>query len=341
MSKESVIALNSYERHSFFRFFFIYTLALVLLFSALASLYYYKERQRYFQEQKVQNRVAFSECQHLKKMLPSAPECKMEPVIIENKLQNIYREIVYAFLLSLLLILPFGYFLAYLSLRPMREAVSAMDGFINGIVHDINTPLSVIRMNAQSINKLVHDEKAKKKLTRLLQGVEQVESLEEQLLFTIKIGQYALQKEHFDLGALLQERVHYYASIRQSICINIEAFCFEVNADKAAMLRMIDNIVLNAIKYSPAHKEVKIFMKEGTLFIQDHGVGIKHPKKVFDKYYREAKESKGVGIGLYIVAQIAQLHHLDITISSTLGVGTTFMIPCDPISTLTLHTSTV
>ena len=65
------------------------------------------------------------------------------------------------------------------------------------------------------------------------------------------------------------------------------------------------------------------------------------PKKVFDKYYREVKESKGVGIGLFIVSQIAQLHHLTIEVDSTLGVGTTFKIACHPISTLTLHTSTV
>ncbi len=341
MSKESVIALNSYERHSFFRFFFIYTLALVLLFSALASLYYYKERQRYFQEQKIQNRVVFSECQHLKKMLPSAPECTMQPVIIDDKLRHIYTEILYAFLLSLLLILPFGYFLAQLSLRPMREAVSAMDGFINGIVHDINTPLSVIRMNAQSIHKLVVHDKAKKKISRLLQGVQQVESLEEQLLFTIKIGQYELQKERFDLGVLLKERESYYASIRHSICIRVEPFSYEVYADKAAMLRMIDNIVLNAIKYSKADKEVTLFMKNDSLYIKDQGIGIRDPKKVFDKYYREVKESKGVGIGLFIVSQIAQLHHLTIEVDSTLGVGTTFKIACHPISTLTLHTSTV
>jgi signal transduction histidine kinase len=144
---------------------------LVFLFFALASLYYYKERQRYFQEQKVENKLDFAECKHLKKMLPSAPECKMFPVVIDDKLRIVYTEIFYAFLLALVLILPFSYFLARLSLRPMREAVSAMDGFINGIVHDINTPLSVIRMNAQSITKAVKDEKIKIKASRLLQGV--------------------------------------------------------------------------------------------------------------------------------------------------------------------------
>jgi len=257
-------------------------------------------------------------------MLPSASECKMQAVVINDKLHIIYREILYAFLLALALIVPFGYFLARLSLRPMREAVIAMDGFINGIVHDINTPLSVIRMNAQSISKSIDDEKIKRKASRLLQGIEQVESLEEQLLFSVKVGQYELQKEAFDLGHLLQEREHYYASLRKSLSIIVQTESYNVYADKAALLRMIDNIVLNAIKYSPAKSKVYVTLKENTLTIKDEGRGIKYPKKVFDKYYREAKESKGIGLGLYIVAEVARLHDIVIEVDSKLGYGTSF-----------------
>ncbi len=332
-----VIALNSYEKHSFFRFFFIYALALIFLFFALASLYYYKERQRYFQEQKIINKLDFAECKHLKKMLPSAATCKMKPVVIDDKLAIIYREIFYAFLLALVIILPFGYFLARMSLRPMRDSVKAMDGFINGIVHDINTPLSVIRMNAQSISKASTDEKIKIKISRLLQGVEQVQSLEEQLLFSIKVGQYELQRESFDLGKILDDRRGYYSSVRKSIEVVLKSSLCEVYADKAALLRMIDNIVLNAIKYSFAKKKVYIILENNCLIIKDEGIGIKYPKKVFDKYYREAKKSKGIGLGLYIVAEVARLHNISIEIDSKLGIGTSFRIKLVNITTSNLH----
>jgi signal transduction histidine kinase len=219
----------------------------------------------------------------------------------------------------------------------MREAVSAMDGFINGIVHDINTPLSVIRMNAQSITKAVKDEKIKIKASRLLQGVEQVESLEQQLLFSVKVGQYELQKESFDLGSIIQERKHYYSSLRKSIDILIKSEPYEVFADKSALLRMVDNIVLNAIKYSRTKRKVYIELHNNNLIIKDEGVGIKYPKKVFDKYYREAKESKGIGLGLYIVAEVAKLHNIAIDVDSKLGVGTSFKIKLFNISTSKLH----
>lgn len=331
--KESVIGLNSYERHSFLRFFFIYSLALVLLFSALASLYFYKEHYRYFQEQKVRNKIKFSECRHLKKLLPSAPECRMEAVVVDDKIPIILKDIAAAFVVALFLILPFGYFLARLSLRPMRDAVSAMDGFINGIVHDINTPLSVIRMNAQSLNKVIESEKFQRKNIRVLQGVAQIESLEEQLLFSLKVGQYILHKQVFDLAAVLHEREGYWNTLRPGISVNVEAEPLRIDADRTAMIRMIDNIVGNAIKYSLAKGDVLIKLNNQRLEIIDNGPGIKRPKEVFKKYYREGHDSKGVGIGLYVVAEIARLHHLKIQIYSKLGKGSRFEIDMKPILT--------
>ncbi len=325
MSKESVIVLSSYERHSFWRFFIIYTLVLTLLFTALASLYYYKERSRYFQEQKVQNRLLFSECSRLKKMLPSAPDCAMEPVLIEDKVVNIYREIAMAFAFSLLLILPLGLVLARISLRPMRESVEAMDGFINGIVHDINTPLSVIRMNAHSLQKRLDDEKLQQKNSRVLQGVEHIEALEDQLLFSLKIGQYELRYEPFDLCRMLEERCAYWASNRSRVEVKVETDgrC-TVEADKKALTRMIDNVVGNAVKYSPAQGLVRILLKEGALHICDEGPGIRHPKAIFRKYYRESRTTQGIGLGLFIVSEIARMHGIGIKVHSRLGEGTSF-----------------
>ncbi|GEM_PF-305395 len=324
-SKESVIVSNSYERHSFWRFFLIYLSVLLLLFTALAALYYYKERGRYFQEQKLKNRLAFSECTHLKKMLPSAPECEMAPVVIDDKLRVVYREIGIAFLLSLLLIVPVGLLLARISLRPMRDSVEAMDAFINGIVHDINTPLSVIRMNAHSLLPRLEDERLRRKGERVLQGVEHIEALEEQLLFSLRIGQYEPRLRYFDLCALLRERRSYWASNRSRVEVEISApsSCL-VQADEKALLRMIDNIVGNAVKYSPPDSRVRVACAKGVLKISDEGEGIRDPRAVFRKYYRENRTVKGVGLGLYIVSEIARMHGIGIRIRSARGRGTTF-----------------
>ncbi len=338
MSKESVIALESYEKHSFYRFFSIFLVTVLVLFLALSLLYYYKERNRYFQEQKIENKLEFAECRHHHKLFPHSEPCHMKPVNIDRKLITIYKEIAFSLIVWLFIMLPLGYFLARLSLRPVRQSVATMDSFINGIVHDINTPLSIIRLNAQSILRYLHDERLIAKHERIIQGVDHIEALEEQLLFMLKIRQYQLQRSHFDLAALLEDRRGYWNDMRPNITLTLKTEATPVNADREALMRMIDNIVGNAIKYSPAHSIVEITCTSARLSIKDYGHGIKNPKEIFEKYYRESTDGKGLGLGLYIVKEIASLHDLLINVTSKEGVGTTITLNLSSIcATQTLH----
>jgi len=298
----------------------------MLLFSAIASLYFYKEQNRYFQEQKIKNKLEFIECKRLNKFVNNTQKCKMKIVVIKDKIDMIFQEIFLAFLFSLSFIIPFSYILTKISLKPMRDSILLMDGFVNGIVHDINTPLSVVKMNAQSVMKNIENEKLKAKAKRIMQGVEQIESLEEQLLFSLRIGQYKLQKEYFDIAEILNNRREYWNDIRPNIEVHVTASKLVLYADKTAIIRMVDNIVNNAIKYSPSKKEVQILLHNNKLEIIDNGIGIKKPKEIFQKYYRESIDTKGIGIGLYIVAQIVKLHNINIEVTSEIDKGSKFCI---------------
>ena len=326
MSKELAIVLESYEKRSFYRFFFIFVIASLLLFTALASLYYYKERSRIFSEEKTKNYLQFAECKKFQKLLHSQKKCEMQEVLLDGKLDEVYKEISVAFMIMLLLTTLFSFLLAKLTLKPMRNSVEMMDSFINGIVHDINTPLSVININAQSLQKKLTDTKLQAKNKRILQGVKHIESLEEQLLFMLRIHNYSLKPTTFNLQKHLQQRLHYYNDIRSDVTIVLEGKELLIEADKDALTRMIDNIVINAIKYSHPKSEVNITLEGTKLFIKDSGVGIKKPKEVFNKYYRESHSTKGLGLGLYVVKEIAHLHHIKIDINSTFGEGTTFIV---------------
>jgi len=257
----------------------------------------------------------------------------MQEIDISDKLSLIYKEIAIAFLFSLLFILPIAYFVAKLSLLPIRLSVETMDNFINGIVHDINTPLSVIRINAQSINNRLQDKLLLSKNSRIIQATEHIEALEEQLLFMLRIHQYIPKKENFSLDKLLLERQGYYKDIRQSIEISIKVEPLHLYADRDALSRMIDNIVINAIKYSHPNATVTISLQNALLKIKDSGEGIKKPKEVFNKYYRESKTTKGLGLGLYVVKEIANAHNIEIEIDSKMGVGTSFIIHLKNITT--------
>lgn len=250
----------------------------------------------------------------------------MSEVQLEGKLDDTLYGIAIAFFITLLFILPLGFFLARLSLTPIRESVNMMDSFINGIVHDINTPLSVINLNAQSLQKRLDDIKLRSKSERILQGVKHIESLEEQLLFMLRIHNYTPTFSNFNLQELLESRLRYYNDIRQSVVIKLEGKNVNINADKDSITRMIDNIVINAIKYSHPNSEVLISLQDKKLLIKDSGIGIKNPKEIFNKYYREAHSIKGLGLGLFVVHEVANLHKIKIEVESQQGKGTEFIV---------------
>jgi len=253
-------------------------------------------------------------------------ECKM-PIIEDIKaLENTRFEIEVVFFIALLLILPVAYFLSIISLRPMRDSIETIDSFINGIVHDINTPLSVIKLNAQSIHSHLENEKDREKSGRIFKGIEDIESLEEQLLFSLKSDRYILNESILDLSELLKSRLSFYNDVRDSVSVELSASSLNIKVDSAIFIRMIDNIVLNAIKFSHRDSKVLISIKDTILSIEDFGNGIKNRKKVFMKYYREDGARKGLGLGLYIVKSVADLHKIEIELESEIGVGSRFII---------------
>ena len=290
-------------------------------------LYYYKERQRLFQEQKVQNRLHFSECERLQNLLDANVECTMKAVGRIEDLDETYKEILVAFGMSLLLILPAGYFLARGSLQPMRQSIETIDSFVNGIVHDINTPLSIIKLNAQSMKpQLAKESRLLEQNSRILQAVSDVQSLEAQLLFSLKAEGYTLKCTRFDVYGYLQNRLAYWNDIRTSVTVELQGSPLVIEADRSIFSRMIDNIILNAVKFSARNTQVLIRLNKTTLMIEDHGIGIKNPKEIFAKYYREEKIYKGLGLGLFIVKSVADLHHIDLFVDSKPGVGTRFSV---------------
>jgi len=277
------------------------------------------------------------ECKNLQKLTHSKQECIMQDIHLEGKLNFIYKDIAIAFLISLLFLLPLGIYLAKLSLRPIQDAIELMDNFVNGIVHDINTPLSIISVNTQSLQKKLTDAKLRKRTERILQGIEHIENLEEEMLFMLRIHHYELKKNYFDLFTILEEREAYYNDINSNIRVIVEGEACSIYADQTALIRAIDNIVINAIKYSKANSDVRIVCKNHILSIKDEGEGIKNPQEVFNKYYRESTTTKGLGLGLYVVQLITSMHHIPITLHSKVGKGSEFILDLHP-TTHKLHT---
>lgn len=264
----------------------------------------------------------------------------MAPVDVAPRLGKTWEELALGLVLALLTALPTGYLLARLSLEPVRRSVEMMDDFVNGIIHDIGTPLSVIKMNAQAMEPELGEEAARKN-ARVLRGAEHLEALEQQLTFSLKVHRFPLEKTLFDLGALLEERKEYWNGLRLSVPVEVESSPLTVEADRNVLLRMLDNLVSNAVRYSPRNTPVTVRMEEKALVVEDRGKGMENPSDLlFSKYYREETGTKGLGLGLYIVKEAAKLHGLKVWIDSAPGKGTRAGLELGPI-TRSLHSSPV
>ncbi|WP_231561643.1 sensor histidine kinase [Sphingobacterium sp. T2] len=107
-------------------------------------------------------------------------------------------------------------------------------------------------------------------------------------------------------------------------------------SDKFAITNVVNNLVENAIKYSPpcATVEVKLYRKDNNLIfsVADHGQGIPDEEKklIFNKFYRVGNEStrktKGTGLGLYIVKSVLQKHNATIKVKDNKPSGSIFEV---------------
>jgi two-component system sensor histidine kinase/response regulator len=150
----------------------------------------------------------------------------------------------------------------------------------------------------------------------------------------IESGKLKFNKKHFQLDELFDsvlEIMHQsnpeYKIIKTGNAIQ------ELFADETRIEQVIINFLTNAIKYSPGKNEVHINVKvdcdQVYVGVRDFGIGIeeKQQKNVFDKFYRVEETAihfQGLGIGLYISAEIIRRHGGEIGVNSVLGEGSEF-----------------
>jgi len=224
--------------------------------------------------------------------------------------------------------------------------IQSIDNFrkelIANISHDLRTPISVIRGYAEMLSlkkDQLTEEEQLKYLNNIGESTKRVTGLMNQLLELSKLenNQIKLQKEPFSLSELVSDMVsRFHVLLHEK---NVK-FNFKIDenlplayGDISLVERVIQNLVDNAIKYSPNNSEIIIGLsksKNGIIFnIKDQGKGInpKNINKIFERYATSNevnREDKSFGLGLAISKKILELHDSTIAVSSKLNIGTTF-----------------
>ena len=315
--EEKDIYLKRYEKSALVRFFGLFLGAFIFMFLLLSTLYYIQESNRLIKELEITNKLNYIECMRLE-----MGDCTEEKSIKPN-LDEVYKHIGYAFVLVLLIFVPISLFLAFYSLKPVRQASIMIDNFIANIIHDINTPIATIMLNVKSI--LRKNRENPKKLNRILSSAKQLSDMQHDLL-AIADEKDVIEKEIIDLAILSEEivdgfRVQYPSQIFE---LSVESQKVEVNS--VDIRRIIQNLLSNAIKYNRDENPIKIYTENQKLIIEDRGKGIKNPQKIFDKNYREDYTIQGNGLGLASVLAMSKRNSIDISVTSKLNIGTKIVL---------------
>jgi PAS domain S-box-containing protein len=218
------------------------------------------------------------------------------------------------------------------------KALQKKDEFINIASHELKTPVTSLKASLQMLSKLksnVSSELVPKLIDQANRNIDRVTSLIASLLNASEInqGQLQLNKEQFDILPTLQDCCsHILSDDRHKIVFEGDLslkFC----GDEARICQVITNFITNAVKYAPESEVIKVKVenldKNVKLSVIDHGPGISSDKQayLFDRYYRVDSGGgniSGLGLGLYISAEIIRKHNGTIGLESVAGRGSNF-----------------
>ena len=219
-----------------------------------------------------------------------------------------------------------GYFLGKLFISPMRESIEMMDSFIQDTTHELNPPISTILTNLELIETL-HSCSAKKEMQRIEIASKTLSRIYDDLTYLKLNHDYNKEIKALDISSLLQERIVYFVASIESKNINLiekieQGVIVDIDRDDA--IRLIDNLISNAIKYNKLGGVLKIEINNKEISIIDSGIGIdaKALTTIFERFKRANKSEGGFGIGLHIVHQIVQSYRFNLGIKSKLNQGT-------------------
>ena len=218
-----------------------------------------------------------------------------------------------------------GYIISAHLLAPKAELDANLSILSSEILHELNIPLSTIKANSTMLRKRVQDdEKSLQRLVRIEASSERLERLYKELVYSINKEIHPIDKEKLLLEPLLRERVEIFEAFgRNSFSLDIAEMLIEI--DKIGFEKMIDNLLMNAMKYSSKESLIKIILKKNSLMIIDEGIGMDETQllRVYERYYQSDNRLEGQGIGLALVKAYCDDEEIEIQIQSEKGLGTT------------------
>jgi len=245
--------------------------------------------------------------------------------------------------LVLLICVLVGMYFVFIYLARQININRLYDSFIANFTHELKSPLASLQLYLETFRlRKVPEEKQKTFLNMMMKDIQRLKDLIDSILNISQIEQkkMAYQFRIYTADVLVKELVNrsreQFNLPREAITISGSAPC-RWKADREAMTLVFNNLIDNAMKYTPGEFKITIQTmcteRHFVLKFIDQGIGIKteDQKHIFEKFFRITNSHipniRGTGLGLYLVREIVKDHGGSITVHSEgLNKGSTFIL---------------
>jgi signal transduction histidine kinase len=237
-----------------------------------------------------------------------------------------------------------GFLVAWRAFREQQRLSEMKTNFVSSVSHEMRAPIASVRLMAEELadGESPSPEKLKQYHRYIGQECRRLSAVIENVLdFSRREqGRENFEFESTDLSALVSETAELMRAYAEEKNVRLKVVQSDVpmivEADGRALHRLLVNLIDNAIKHSPESGTVRIGSELAgpvtRLWVEDDGPGIPpaEHERIFERFYRIGselrRETQGVGLGLSIVKHIAEIHGGRVTVFSTVGEGSRFVV---------------
>jgi two-component system sensor histidine kinase MprB len=220
-------------------------------------------------------------------------------------------------------------------LAALEESQQAQQQLIADASHELRTPLTAHRANVELLARPdLPPDRRQRVLGAAIRGIEELSALVGDLIQAARDGRSVDAREPVALDDLVGGSVARARHRAPGLRFESRLEPYRLVAARSRLERAVDNVLDNAVKWSPPGGTVDIRLAGGRLTVRDHGPGIAEADlpHVFDRFYRAAaaRALPGSGLGLAIVKQTADDHGGSVTVENAEGGGVLVIIRFDP-----------